>query len=194
MCESTWPDVVIGKLISHPDDEPTKLRAWDLLKQKVLSDEQIRLVLSHAFNLIEQKSNDDLWVVFERRTAPEFVYIRPLRYEVLRDGVVIDDGAIDAPGNGVEVHRESSGRGPFAWSFTNFVSERGEFRVYYNVTHAPTLEWLEGFESYLQFPPPQPGKASKLNRTSRACGLRNRVRCMIYRIRCLRLRKSCESL
>lgn len=114
---------------------------------------EIARVLDQAFHLIPLRSGGLTWWVFERRTAPEFVYITPQIYVYLRDGVVVHAQSGVAPGNGVEVHAESSGRGPFAGQFP--VDAEGslladEFRFYYRVFGAGTMPWLEGFEGYLQ--------------------------------------------
>ncbi len=144
---------LLAKLSERKEDESVKRQMWSLLKHRGLTEPEIRSVLNHAFNLTTLGSGDEIWWVFDRRTAPEFVYIQPRKWVFLRDGVVIAEKAANTPGNGVEVHPTSSGRGPFAGRFP--VGENGEliadeFRLYYEVTYAPSMDWLEGYESFLQ--------------------------------------------
>lgn len=135
------------------DNAPARLLLWSLLKEQALMPSEIARVLDQAFHLIPLRSGGLTWWGFERRTVPEFVYITPQIYVYLRDGVVVHAQSGVAPGNGVEVHAESSGRGPFAGQFP--VDAEGslladEFRFYYRVFGARTMPWLEGFEGYLQ--------------------------------------------
>jgi len=135
------------------DNASARLLLWSLLKEQALMPSEIARVLDQAFHLIPRRSGGLTYWVFERRTAPEFVYITPQFYVYLRDGVVVHAQSGVAPGNGVEVHAESSGRGPFAGQFpvdaeASLLAD--EFRFYYRVFGATTMPWLEGFEGYLQ--------------------------------------------
>lgn len=144
---------LVVRLRSHPDDESLQRLAWQLLEQQMLTESEISQVLDHAFNLILMPSGEELWWVFERRTAPLFVYIQPRKYALWKDGRVVAEQTVDIRGNGVEVHPNSSGRGPFAGRFPRGDDgelQADEFRMYYEVTYAPTLEWLEGYESFLR--------------------------------------------
>lgn len=74
------------------------------------------------------------------------------------DGEVVHSEAANTPGNGVEVHAESEGSGPFAGMFPvdnegNLLAD--EFRLYYKVTYAPGMKRLEGFEDYLRAKRPE---------------------------------------
>ncbi len=135
------------------DDDPARILLWTLLEKQVLMPSEIAAVLDQAFNLVAHKSRDKTWWLFRRRTAPQFVYVRPQMWVLVRDGTVVRSEAANTPGNGVEVHAESEGAGPFAGVFP--VDDEGsfladEFRLYYKVTYAPGMKWLEGFKGYLQ--------------------------------------------
>jgi len=135
------------------DDDPARILLWTLFEKQVLMPSEIAAVLDQAFNLVAHKSRDKTWWLFRRRTAPQFVYVRPQMWVLVRDGTVVRSEAANTPGNGVEVHAESEGTGPFAGEFPvddegNFLAD--EFRLYYKVTYAPNMKWLEGYEGYLQ--------------------------------------------
>lgn len=154
----------VARLRDNPDSDIFKQQAWSLLKDKALSDEDIGIVLNHAFHLIALDSKPTSYWVFDRRTAPEFVYIVPRGYSLLRDGSVLHEQSWKIVGNGVEVHPTSSGRGPFAGPLSK--DEEGEyngdeFRLHYEVTYAPKMKWLEGYTNFLTLrlrenPPPSP--------------------------------------
>jgi hypothetical protein len=134
------------------DPDPVRIVAWSLLRHRALTPDETRQVLDQAFNLITLASGGKTWWVFERRTAPEFVYIRPQMWVYLNDGWVVHAEAANTPGNGVEVYETSAGRGPFAASFPcreDGTSLADEFRLYYKVVYARSLPWLEGYESFL---------------------------------------------
>lgn len=136
-----------------PDNDSSRVLAWSLMKQKVLTNAEIGQIINQAFNLIVLPSEKVVWWVFERRTAPEFVYIRPQMSVYLKNGWVTYAESINTPGNGVEVHPASSGRGPFSGLIPlgeNNVPLADEFRLYYKVVSAPTMPWLEGYESFLK--------------------------------------------
>ena len=136
------------------DDAAPRVLAWSLLRERALSDAEVGRVLDQAFHLIVvHPGKGRPWWVFDRRTAPEFVYIRPQIWVYLRDGNVVSAEPGDSPGNGVEVHTQSSGAGPFAGMLPvrkdgSFAAD--EFRIYYKVTGvSEPLSWLKGFEGYL---------------------------------------------
>jgi hypothetical protein len=140
------------------DDDPARILLWALLEKQALMPSEIAAVLDQAFNLVARKSGDKAWWQFRRRTAPQFVYVRPQMWVLLRDGEVVRSEAANTPGNGVEVHAKSEGAGPFAGMFP--VDDEGnlladEFRIYYKVTYAPKMKWLEGFEAYLRVKLPE---------------------------------------
>lgn len=143
---------LIERLVDSPEDKSTQEQAWTLLKERRLDNDQIAVLLDHAFHLIVLGGGDDVWWVFDRRSAPEFVYIQPRAWDLRSGGELLQKGEVDSTGNGVEVHAESSGRGPFAWgeTLTEAMKRNGyEFRVHYEVTYAPKMEWLEGFQHSL---------------------------------------------
>ena len=95
--------------------------------------------------------------------APEFVYITPQIFVYLKGGWVVHAESGVTPGNGVEVHAESSGRGPFGGIFPTGGDGKllaDEFRFYYKVFAADSIPWLEGFEGYLRVKLP-PEEASQ---------------------------------
>lgn len=148
---------LIRRLYANPSDHSIQKRLWNELKNQRLSDDQVRLVLNHAFNLVTQESTKHFRFLFDRRSAPEFVYIQPRKVALLEAGVVIEESDVDSTGNGVEVYPESEGSGPFAWGGSRDEFSKMKalgFRVYYEVTYAPEMKWLEGYESYLQYPAP----------------------------------------
>jgi hypothetical protein len=135
------------------DEDPARILLWSLLENRALMPSEIATVLNQAFNLVTRSSSGKTWWVFDRKTTPQFVYIRPQMWVFLRDDEVVHSEAANTPGNGVEVHAESKGSGPFAGMFP--VDNQGnhladEFRLYYRVTYAPGMKWLEGFEDYLR--------------------------------------------
>ena len=172
-----------ARLQTHPDDTALQQRVWADMKNRKLSDDEIRLALDHAFNLVTQDSVQTWWV-FDRRTAPEFVYVQPKKYAFIRDGKVVAEKVVDIKGNGVEVHKESSGRGPFAGPLPK--DEQGnfridEFRFYYEVTYAPEMKWLEGYESFLELrlsPRPEPAP-QPVCRSKKACPQRRHA-CRLF--------------
>lgn len=148
-------ELLLGRLVEPAleDEDPARILLWTLLEKQALMPSEIATVLDQAFNLAALESGDKAWWVFRRRTAPQFVYVCPQMWVLLRDGDVVKSEAANTPGNGVEVHAESHGAGPFAGVFPvddkgNFLAD--EFRLYYKVTYAPGMKWLEGFEGYLQ--------------------------------------------
>jgi hypothetical protein len=140
------------------DEDPARILLWALLEKQTLAPAEIAAVLDQAFNLVTRGSSDKIWWVFDRRTAPQFVYVRPQMWVFLSDGEVIHSEAAKITGNGVEVHAESHGPGPFAGMFP--VDNEGnhladEFRLYYEVKYAPGMKWLEGFKGYLRAERPE---------------------------------------
>ena len=143
---------LLARLIANPDDDSLKQQAWKLLKERQLTDAEIGIVLNHAFHLVATDTGETTWWTFDRRTAPEFVYIQPRKYVLLRNGSVVAEKTVDITGNGVEVHSQRSGAGPFAGLFPKDADgqyQADEFRFHYEVTRAPSLKWLEGYENFL---------------------------------------------